>query len=109
MEAAIEHRLDDRSEAVRLRALEILGRNREGPTLERLRQVAQTGSAEFVVEAIRVGAHDFVTKPFDVQTIRNTVARALQSSSLQRQVEVRKQSWTSKDFKELSVEVPRFK
>lgn len=41
-----------------------------------------------VVEAMRVGATDFVTKPFDVHEIRRTAARALESHALQRRVEV---------------------
>ena len=41
-----------------------------------------------VVEAIRVGACDYVTKPFDVEEIRRTVARAIESVALKRQVRV---------------------
>lgn len=41
-----------------------------------------------VVEAIKAGACDFVMKPFDVEEIRRTVARVLETSSLRRQVEV---------------------
>jgi len=54
VEAAIEQRLEDASDAVRLRALEILGRQQEGATMERLRAVARKGSPEFVVDAILV-------------------------------------------------------
>jgi len=39
-----------------------------------------------VVEAIRLGALDFVNKPFDVETLRHAVRRALETSRLQRQV-----------------------
>ncbi|MCE9612991.1 MAG: sigma-54 dependent transcriptional regulator [Lentisphaerae bacterium] len=45
-------------------------------------------SVQPVVEAIRFGAHDFITKPFDVQAIRHVVARALESNQLQRRVAV---------------------
>ena len=50
--------------------------------------VSASTSVQPVIEAIRFGAHDYVTKPFDVEAIRLTVARALESSSLQRRVEV---------------------
>jgi len=52
--SAIEQQLEAESDAVRLRALEILGRRRESETLARLRAAAQTGGPEFVVDAIAV-------------------------------------------------------
>jgi DNA-binding NtrC family response regulator len=52
--------------------------------------VSASTSVQPVVQAIKVGACDFVTKPFDVDQIRLTVARALQNSALQRNVEVLK-------------------
>jgi len=41
-----------------------------------------------VVEAIRHGALDFVSKPFDVENIRHVVRRALETKRLHRQVAV---------------------
>jgi DNA-binding NtrC family response regulator len=41
-----------------------------------------------VVESMKAGACDFVTKPFDVDDIRRVVARALETSSLRRRVEL---------------------
>jgi DNA-binding NtrC family response regulator len=41
-----------------------------------------------VVEAMKAGAYDFITKPFDVQDLRRLVVRALESSTLKRRVEV---------------------
>jgi DNA-binding NtrC family response regulator len=41
-----------------------------------------------VVEAIKAGASDYVTKPFDVAEIRRIVARALENSVLRRKVEL---------------------
>jgi DNA-binding NtrC family response regulator len=41
-----------------------------------------------VVESIKYGAVDFVTKPFDVPEIRRVVARALENRSLRMQVQV---------------------
>ena len=50
--------------------------------------VSASTSVQPVVKAIKDGAYDFISKPFDVETIRNTVTRALQSSTLRRQVQV---------------------
>ncbi|MDA0990702.1 MAG: sigma-54 dependent transcriptional regulator [Verrucomicrobia bacterium] len=50
--------------------------------------VSASTSVQPVIEAIRFGATDFVTKPFDVESIRLTVARALKSNLLQRRVQV---------------------
>ena len=41
-----------------------------------------------VVEAIRLGALDFVSKPFEVENLRHVVRRALENDRLHRQVEV---------------------
>jgi DNA-binding NtrC family response regulator len=41
-----------------------------------------------VVEAIRQGAVDFVAKPFDVESLRHVVRRALENTRLHRQVAV---------------------
>jgi DNA-binding NtrC family response regulator len=41
-----------------------------------------------VVEAMRLGAVDFVAKPFDVDNLRHVVRRALETGRLHRQVEV---------------------
>jgi two-component system, NtrC family, response regulator AtoC len=44
------------------------------------------GSMETAVEAMRAGAYDFVTKPFDLSAIRLTVARALEHRKLHERV-----------------------
>jgi DNA-binding NtrC family response regulator len=50
--------------------------------------VSASASIPPVVEAIRLGALDFVGKPFDVEALRHTVRRALETCRLHRQVEV---------------------
>ena len=50
--------------------------------------VSASTSVRPVVEAIRAGAYDYVTKPFDVEDVRRLAERALESSSLRRRVEV---------------------
>ena len=50
--------------------------------------VSASTSIPPVVEAIRAGAHDYVTKPFDVDNIRHIVQRALENTTLHRQVEI---------------------
>jgi two-component system response regulator HydG len=44
------------------------------------------GSMEAAIEAIRAGAYDFVTKPFELDAIRMTVQRAVMHRALSRQV-----------------------
>jgi DNA-binding NtrC family response regulator len=44
------------------------------------------GSSHSAIEAIRLGAYDFVTKPFDLDEIVVTAERALDHSSLSREV-----------------------
>jgi two-component system, NtrC family, response regulator AtoC len=44
------------------------------------------GSMESAVAAIRVGAYDFVTKPFDVEQLRLTMTRAIQHRQLRDEV-----------------------
>ena len=44
------------------------------------------GSLDSAVGAIRVGAYDFITKPFDVETLRLTLSRAVQHRRLGEEV-----------------------
>jgi len=85
-------------ESVDLVLLDVMMPNKDGLTFLKEIQhlypetpvimVSASTSVQPVVKAIKEGAYDYVTKPFDVETIRNTVARALQSSALRRQVQV---------------------
>ena len=44
------------------------------------------GSSHSAIEAVRLGAYDFVTKPFDLEEIALTAERALAHSSLNREL-----------------------
>ncbi len=44
------------------------------------------GSLDSAVSAIRVGAYDFITKPFDVEALRLTLTRAVQHRRLREEV-----------------------
>jgi two-component system response regulator HydG len=44
------------------------------------------GSLDSAVNAIRVGAYDFITKPFDVEALRLTLSRAVQHRRLRDEV-----------------------
>ncbi len=50
--------------------------------------VSASTSVRPVVEAIRAGAYDYVTKPFDIEDVQRLAERALESSSLRRRVEI---------------------
>jgi two-component system response regulator HydG len=44
------------------------------------------GNLDSAVSAIRVGAYDFITKPFDVEALRLTLSRAIQHRRLRDEV-----------------------
>ncbi|MCM8769738.1 MAG: sigma-54 dependent transcriptional regulator [Candidatus Omnitrophica bacterium] len=46
------------------------------------------GSLRFAVEAMRLGAVDFLTKPFDIEEMRLTLERVLREKRLKTQVEI---------------------
>lgn len=45
------------------------------------------GSVDNAVEALKIGAYDFITKPFKIEELRNAVARALEVEQLRREKE----------------------
>ncbi|MGB7436156.1 MAG: sigma-54 dependent transcriptional regulator [Candidatus Acidiferrum sp.] len=61
---------------------------RDHPPLASIPVIIMTayGSSHSAIEAIRLGAYDFVTKPFDLDEIVITAERALDHSSLNREV-----------------------
>ncbi|MCL4426403.1 MAG: sigma-54 dependent transcriptional regulator [Firmicutes bacterium] len=44
------------------------------------------GSIETAVEAIKAGAYDYITKPFDLEAVKLVLARALENQSLTKEV-----------------------
>jgi DNA-binding NtrC family response regulator len=50
------------------------------------------GSMDVAIEAIRSGAYDFITKPFELDAIRMTVQRAARHRALARKVELLEQA-----------------
>jgi len=67
---------------------EFLGNLRKEPRLAGIPVIVITafGSSHTAIEAVRLGAYDFVTKPFDLDEIVLTAERALDHSSLNREV-----------------------
>lgn len=67
---------------------EVLRRMRRDARLSAIPVIVITafGSSHSAIEAVRLGAYDFVTKPFDLQDISLTAERALAHSSLSREV-----------------------
>ncbi len=49
--------------------------------------VTASSADESVITAMRLGAHDYILKPFDITDLRQTVARALETRTLSRRVE----------------------
>jgi DNA-binding NtrC family response regulator len=67
---------------------QVLRYMREEPRLASIPAIVITafGSSHTTIEAIRLGAYDFVTKPFDLDEISLTAKRALEHSSLNTEV-----------------------
>ena len=67
---------------------EVLRHMRNDPRLAAVPVIVITafGSSHNAIEAVRLGAYDFVMKPFDLEEISLTVERALEHSSLNREV-----------------------
>jgi DNA-binding NtrC family response regulator len=68
---------------------ELLRYMRQDPRLSAVPIIVITafGSSHSAIEAVRLGAYDFVTKPFDLQDISLTAERALAHSLLSREVD----------------------
>ncbi len=75
--------------------------------------VTAFGSLEAAVAAIRAGAYDFIVKPFDIELVRTTIARAAQHRALRAEVRrLREGADLPQDSAELrgsSVEIERVK
>jgi DNA-binding NtrC family response regulator len=67
---------------------DILRYMRQDPRLAAIPVIVITafGSSHSAIEALRLGAYDFVTKPFDLQDISLSAERALAHSALSREV-----------------------
>jgi len=71
---------------------------------------SEAEKAEFIVEAIKLGAYDFVTTPFNSTKIRLVVERALKQLELQYEIEyLRGQQNTIYNFDKIIGESPEFK
>ncbi|MGC4045202.1 MAG: sigma-54 dependent transcriptional regulator [Armatimonas sp.] len=64
-----------------LNGLEVLEAVRKHHPGLRALVISGHGTVRSAVEAMRLGAFDFLTKPFDVEQVRTTVARALNASA----------------------------
>ena len=62
--------------------LELLGALRERHPATPVVMMTSFGSVETAVEAMRLGAHDFVTKPFQAERLLLTLERALENRAL---------------------------
>jgi two-component system response regulator AtoC len=67
---------------------ELLRHLRNDPRLSSIPVIVITafGSSHSAIEAVRLGAYDFVTKPFDLEEIALTAKRALAHASLNREL-----------------------
>ena len=65
--------------------LELLGRAREQSPGTEVILITAHASTDSAIEAVRLGAYDYVTKPFDVEELKVTVRHALEQQALQRE------------------------
>jgi len=78
--------------------LELLGNLRREPARFPVIVVTDHGSAENAAQAIRLGAVDFVTKPFDRSRLKVTVANAVKQHQLATMVDSLQEKFTRERF-----------
>ncbi len=66
--------------------LEVLERLRAGDPEALVIMVTAHGGVESAVRAMKLGAHDYIIKPFDVEELKLTVRKALETRVLRREV-----------------------
>ena len=71
-----------------LGGMEVLQRLRKSGERIPVIVVTAHGSIETAVEAMKEGAYDFVTKPFDPKHLEITICKALERESLKREIEL---------------------
>ncbi|MCX7011047.1 MAG: sigma-54 dependent transcriptional regulator [Candidatus Sumerlaeota bacterium] len=75
--------------------LEVLRRTRDLTTPVPIIMITAYGTIDTAVEAMRLGAFDFIIKPFDVSRIIQTVSKCLEAASL-----VSKIQWSGPQFED---------
>ncbi len=66
--------------------LEILERLRAGDPEALVIMITAHGGVESAVRAMKLGAHDYIIKPFDMEELKLTVRKALETRALRREV-----------------------
>ena len=69
-----------------LNGIEVLKRLREIDKNLAVLIITAYGSIDTAIAAIRAGAYDYLTKPFDLETILHSVRQALEASNLKKEV-----------------------
>jgi len=69
-----------------MHGIEVLKRLRELDKNLSVLVITAYGSIDTAVQAIRLGAYDYITKPFDLETILLSVHKALEASRLKKEV-----------------------
>jgi DNA-binding NtrC family response regulator len=67
--------------------LEVLEKIKERPAAPQVIMLTATKTVKTAVRAMKLGAFDYVTKPFDVEELLLLIERAVESSALAREVE----------------------
>ncbi|MGM0441825.1 MAG: ATP-binding protein [Elusimicrobiota bacterium] len=73
-----------------MNGIELLKKLKDEGTVAEIIMVSGKGTVEDAVKAMKRGAYDYVTKPFDIHELRNVVNRAAEKQSLTRQLDVMK-------------------
>jgi DNA-binding NtrC family response regulator len=69
-----------------LDGLKVLERMKQEDSDVTIIMITATRTVKTAVEAMKLGAYDYITKPFDVDELRLTVTRALSNQALQKEV-----------------------
>jgi two-component system response regulator AtoC len=97
-EAALAHLAQDRAEVVVIdarlaggRGLELLDRLAELPAAPAVIMTQVAPPAELVIEALRHGADDFLTRPFDLDELEGAIRRAVRKDAPRRDPAARRE------------------
>ncbi|MTI96706.1 MAG: sigma-54-dependent Fis family transcriptional regulator [Firmicutes bacterium] len=81
-----------------LNGMEVLKKLKELDKTLPVLMITAHGTIDNAIEAMKIGADDYITKPFELETVRATIARTLKLASLTREVGLLRQEMQAADI-----------